>query len=130
MFRYFFVVFLFFFSFVFGQATFQDSHSQLSIRSEFNGLVLDQVQWVLFQLDLQEGWHTYGKDSEDGVYPFTLEIEQEGVEVGGIVWQDTIAFDFLGAQSVGYQDQAYFLVPITFSSSQFASVDQIELNIF
>ncbi|WP_140985068.1 protein-disulfide reductase DsbD family protein [Asticcacaulis tiandongensis] len=93
-------------------------HTTASLVSEYSqidGQIAGKSPfWVLFRLDIQEGWHTYWINPGDSGLAPSLEWDlPEGVQAGEIVWQPPHRQPFGPLMNYGYSDVAYHLVQIT-----------------
>lgn len=80
-------------------------NAQISPKGEF---------WVMFQLDIEKGWHTYWINPGDsGQAPQLAWTLPEGVTVSEIFWQPPHRQPFGPLMNYGYSDYAYHLVRIT-----------------
>lgn len=89
-------------------------HTAASLVSEYSQIDSKSPFWVLFRLDIQEGWHTYWINPGDSGLAPALEWDlPDGVQAGEIVWQPPHRQPFGPLMNYGYSDVAYHLVQIT-----------------
>lgn len=90
------------------------AHTTASLVSQNSQIDGKTPFWVLFQLDIQDGWHTYWINPGDSGLAPTLEWDlPEGVSASEIVWQAPHRQPFGPLMNYGYSDTAYHLVQIT-----------------
>ncbi|MFT4091866.1 MAG: protein-disulfide reductase DsbD family protein [Asticcacaulis sp.] len=89
-------------------------HTTASLVSEQSRIDGKSPFWVLFQLDIQAGWHTYWINPGDSGLAPSLEWDlPDGAQAGEIVWQPPHRQPFGPLMNYGYSNVAYHLVRIT-----------------
>ena len=73
-----------------------------------------QPFWIALRLELNDGWHTYWKNSGDSGIPTTLELTlPEGFKAGDIQWPTPERLVLSGIVNYGYSKEAWHFVEIT-----------------
>ena len=82
--------------------------------SEVSSLGPGQSAWVILELDIRDGWHTYWRNPGDSGEATTLAWAlPAGFSAGGIVWTTPHRFDVPPLVNYGYGKKALHLVQIT-----------------
>ncbi len=82
--------------------------------SEVAALGPGQSAWVILELDIRDGWHTYWRNPGDSGEATTLAWAlPPGFTAGGIVWTTPHRFDVPPLVNYGYGKKALHLVQIT-----------------
>ena len=82
--------------------------------SEVSSLAPGQSAWLILELDIRDGWHTYWRNPGDSGEATTLAWAlPAGFSAGGIVWTTPHRFDVPPLVNYGYGKKALHLVQIT-----------------
>ncbi len=82
--------------------------------SEVSSLAPGQSAWLILELDIRDGWHTYWRNPGDSGEATTLAWQlPAGFSAGGIVWTTPHRFDVPPLVNYGYGKKALHLVQIT-----------------
>ncbi|ESQ79495.1 protein-disulfide reductase DsbD [Asticcacaulis sp. YBE204] len=89
-------------------------HTRASLGSQFDRVDGQSAFWVLFQLDIDTGWHTYWINPGDSGLAPTLDWTlPQGFTASDVVWQPPERQPFGPLLNYGYSGAAYHLVRIT-----------------
>lgn len=81
-------------------------------------LVGDAASGVYLEIDLPDGWHTYGDPAGDVGKPASLRLEPvSGIEFGGLRFPDSERIETEGIVSYGYYDSVKLGLNLRFSDS-------------
>lgn len=89
-------------------------HARPSLVAEYDQIDGVTPFWVLFQLEIDKGWHTYWKNPGDSGLAPTLSWElPKGVTASEILWQPPERQPIPPLLNYGYSGTSYHLVKIT-----------------
>src|SRR5450631_2327563 len=82
--------------------------------SEVSSIASGQSFWVILELNIRDGWHTYWRNPGDSGQATTLKWQlPPGFTAGDIVWTTPHRFEIPPLMNYGYAKQALHLVKIT-----------------
>ena len=89
-------------------------NTSVQLISEYATVEAEQSFWVVLDIRMNEGWHTYYKEPGDAGFPTEIYwYLPEGFTVSEIEWPEPIKFESEGIVSYGYKDQVYLPVKLT-----------------
>ncbi|UDF02284.1 protein-disulfide reductase DsbD [Asticcacaulis sp. AND118] len=89
-------------------------HTEASLAAQYDRVDGKAAFWVLFQLDIEKGWHTYWLNPGDSGLAPTLDWTlPDGFTASDIVWQPPERQPFGPLMNYGYSGASYHLVRIT-----------------
>ena len=89
-------------------------YTTASLLSEYEQIDGEQNIWLLFQLDIRPGWHTYWKNPGDsGLAPRLDWTLPQGVSASSIHWQPPHRYSIPPLMNYGYGGTSYHLVELS-----------------
>ena len=85
--------------------------------------------WVILQMDLKKGWHSYWKNPGDSGMPMQIGWNlPEGITVEDIQWPTPKRFDQSGLIGYGYEEKATFLVRLRPSDKLSPALKNVKID--
>jgi DsbC/DsbD-like thiol-disulfide interchange protein len=93
-------------------------HAKAQLLSEVASIGAGQAFWVVLELDIRPGWHTYWRNPGDSGKPTALSWQlPPGFAAGPIIWAAPHRFDLPPLVNYGYAGKVMHLVKITAPAS-------------